>query len=369
MRTLFDATRLKKVLLKNRFVRSATWEQMATDDGRMSDRLFAVYENLAKGQVGMIITSYTFVARDGQPNPGMLGIYDDRGHDDFRALTEIVHRHGSAIVMQIVYGGTQTFFNPLDRTILGPSAVAEMATGVVAREASLSEIQELVKTFGDAAIRAKNAGFDGVQIHCAHGYSLGQWLSPYHNRRSDAYGGGIENRARIIFETYEEIRRRCGTDFLVMIKINSEDFVSEGASFEDCRFVCKELSRRGIDAIEISGGIFAADESQRWARPKVMTSADEAYFARYAAQIAEEVDAPVILVGGLKSLEVMERLLAETQIEYFSMARAFMTEPSLIQRWMQGDRSQSKCISCNQCRHPEGNICILHRNQNGASNA
>jgi 2,4-dienoyl-CoA reductase-like NADH-dependent reductase (Old Yellow Enzyme family) len=275
----------------------------------------------------------------------------------------MVHGHGSAIVMQIVYGGTQTFFNPLDRTILGPSAVAEMATGVVAKEANQPEIHDLVKAFGDAAIRAKNAGFDGVQIHCAHGYSFGQWLSPYHNRRSDLFGGSIENRARIIFETYEEIRRRCGLDFLVMIKINSEDFVTDGATFEDCRFVCRELARRGIDAVEISGGVFAAEERLRWARPHVVNSEDEAYFAPYAAQIAAEIDVPVILVGGLKSLEVMERLLAETKIEYFSMARALMTEPDLIQRWLKGDRRTSKCVSCNQCRHPQGNICILHRQE------
>ncbi len=361
MRNLFGATRLKKVLLKNRFVRSATWEQMASEDGQMNDRLFAVYEDLAKGQVGLIITSYTFVAREGQPNPGMLGIYDDRGQDKYRALTEMVHSHGSAIVMQIVYGGTQTFFNPLDRTILGPSEVAEMSTGVVAKEANLTEIQDLVKTFGDAAIRAKSAGFDGVQIHCAHGYCFGQWLSPYHNHRSDMYGGGIENRARIIFETYEEIRRRCGSDFLVMIKINSEDFVAEGATFEDCRFVCKQLSKRGIDAIEISGGVFAADENRRWARAHIVTSGDEAYFATYAAQIAGDVEVPVILVGGLKSFEVIEQLLTDTKIDYFSLARPLLTEPNLVQRWQQGTRSKAKCLSCNQCRDPGGNICILHR--------
>lgn len=361
MRNLFDATQLKGVRLKNRFVRSGTWEQMATADGRMSERLFAVYEELAKGQVGLIITSYTFVTRDEQPNPGMLGIYDDRGQDDYRALTAMVHGHGSAIVMQLVYGGTQTFLPDTGRTIFAPSAVAEMATGVVGKEMDQREIDALVKAFGDAACRARDAGFDGVQIHCAHGYFLGQWLSPHHNRRSDRYGGSIENRARIVLEVYDEIRARCGADFLVLLKINSEDFVAGGATFAECRHVCKALALRGIDAIEISGGIFAAEENRRWARPRIATPDDEAYFAEYAARIAEEVEVPVILVGGLKSLEVMERLLAETGIAYFSMARALMTEPDLVRRWQQGDRTPSKCVSCNQCRDPQGNICILHR--------
>ncbi len=361
MRDLFETTRIKGVQLKNRFVRSATWERLATDDGRMTEPLFRIYENLAKGQVGLIITSYTFVTRDEQPNPGMLGIYDDRGLGDFSKLTDMVHGHGSAIVMQLVYGGTQTLFRPEGRTILGPSAVAERATGVVAKAMDQAEIRTLEKAFGDAAVRAKNAGFDGVQLHCAHGYFLGQWLNPHHNRRTDQYGGPIENRARIILETYDEVRRRCGEDFLVMVKINSQDFVEGGATFEDCRYVCRELAARGIDAIEISGGVLASDADLRWARPRLATPADEAYFAAYAARIAEDLQVPVILVGGLKSIEVAERLLGETKISYFSLSRPLMTEPDLVQRWQQGELTRARCTSCNQCRDPQGNICILHR--------
>jgi 2,4-dienoyl-CoA reductase-like NADH-dependent reductase (Old Yellow Enzyme family) len=200
-----------------------------------------------------------------------------------------------------------------------------------------------------------------VQLHGAHGYFLSQWLSPYHNRREDEYGGIIENRARISLETYDEVRRRCGNDFLVMIKLNSQDFVPDGATFDDCRFVCRELARRGIDAIEISGGVLASDADLRWARPRLSAHNDEAYFATSAAQIAEEIEVPVILVGGLKSIEVLERLLAETRIGYFSLSRPLMTEPNLVQRWQQGDRSKAKCISCNQCRDPMGNICIFRR--------
>ncbi len=364
MRNIFDTTRLKQTTLKNRIVRSATWEQMATVDGQMTDRLFDVYDDLAQGEVGLIITSYTHITDEHRPNLKMLGIYDDRGLSGYSALTERVHSHGSAIVMQIVYGGTQSFLQPADGSIPGPSAVAEMSTGVVAKEMSQDDIQSLIRAFRDAAVRAQKAGFDGVQIHCAHGYGLGQWLSPFHNRRQDKYGGSRENRARIIIETYEEVRRNCGEDFLIMIKINSEDFVTGGATFEDCRYVCSELSSRGVDAIEISGGVFAAEEDLRWARPGINDPEKEGYFSSYAVKIAEEVDAPVILVGGLKSIDVIEKLLAETKIAYFSMARALMTEPDLVKRWQRGDRETSRCISCNQCRHPDGNICILHRPKN-----
>lgn len=369
MRSIFDTTRLKQTTLKNRIVRSATWEQMATDDGRMTDRLFDVYDKLAQGGVGLIITSYTHITEAHRPNRKMLGIDDDRGLPGYRALTKNVHRHGCAIVMQIVYGGTQSFLQPEDGSILGPSAVAEMSSGVIAKEMTHADIQTLIKAFRDAAVRAQKAGFDGVQIHCAHGYGLGQWISPYHNRRQDDYGGSKENRSRIIIETYQAIRRSCGENFLIMIKINSEDFVIDGATFEDCRYVCGELSRRGVDAIEISGGVFAAEEDQRWARPGINTPEKEGYFSSYAAEIAEEVTAPVILVGGLKSIDVIEKLLAETKIAYFSMARALMAETDLVLRWQQGDRQTSRCISCNDCRHPDGNICILHRYKDSGKEA
>lgn len=362
MKKLSDNTCLKNVQLKNRFIRSATWERLATVDGRMSDRLFAIYEELARGQVGLIITSYTFIRQDEQPNPNMLGIYDDRALSGYHQLTDMVHGYGSAIVMQLVYGGTQSMHQTGKRTIWGPSAVAEMATGVVAKAMDVGEIRKLVIAFGDAAVRAQNAGFDGVQLHAAHGYLLGQWLSPYHNTRTDSYGGSIVNRARIILEAYEEIRRRCGKQFLVIIKINCEDFVPGGATFDDCRYVCSQLAQKGIDLIEISGGILAAEEKNRWARPELSSAEKEGYFAPYATQLAREIDVPVALVGGLKSFEVMERMLADTPIDYFSMCRGLMTEPDLVRRWLEGgDLSRAKCISCNKCRHPEGNICIFHR--------
>lgn len=361
MRNLFDETNIKDITIKNRLVRSSTWEAMATQEGYLTDKLMKVYEDLAKGEVGLILTGYAFITKEEQPSPRMMGIYDDSFIKDFRALTDMVHHYGSRIVLQIVYGGTQTRYRPEERVIWGPSAVKEKSSGIVAKEMTLKEIHTLVKFFGDSALRTKSAGFDGVQIHCAHGYLLGQFLSPYYNRRADTYGGSILNRARIIIEVYEEIRDQVGKDFPVLIKINAEDFVENGATFDDCRFVCKELSKRGIDAIEVSGGIIAAAEEDRPSRPKIDSSEKEGYFATYAAKIAEENHVPVILVGGIRSPQVIERLLETTKISYFSMARPFLTEPDLVQRWHKGDLRKAKCISCNRCRDEDGNVCIFHR--------
>ncbi|MTI79584.1 MAG: NADH:flavin oxidoreductase [Firmicutes bacterium] len=357
MRTLFDSTKINNIELNNRFIRSATWENKADQKGHLTDELLKVYQELAKGQVGLIITGYAFVIKDEQPNPGMMGIYDDSFIKDYKKLTDAVHQHGSKIVLQIAYGGTQTNYRPENRVIWGPSTVPEMATGVVAHEMTKDDINTLVKAFGDAASRAKSAGFDGVEFHGAHGYLLSQFLNPYHNQRTDEYGGDIENRARVIFETYNEIRRRVGEDYAVMIKINCRDFVEQELTFEESLYVCKELSKRGIDAIEVSGGIAAAKELGAQ-RKKINSTEKEAYFEEYAAEIAEQVDTKVILVGGIRSLDVMDRLLSETKIDYFSMARPFLSEPDLVKHFQEKSKTKARCVSCGSCYTPEGNYCV-----------
>jgi len=359
LKTLFDKTQINNIDLNNRFVRSATWERMADENGHLTARLMNVYRELAEGEVGLIITGYAFVMEDGQPNPGMMGIYDDSFIEEYNVLTDTVHNLGSKIVLQIAGGGTQTTFKTEDRVIWGPSAVPEMATGVVAKEMTREEIQTLIKAFGDAAVRSKKAGFDGVQIHAAHGYMLSQFLNPYHNQRTDEYGGSIDNRARIIFEVYDEIRRRVGKDYPVMVKVNCRDFVDKELTFEESLYVCKELDKRGIDAVEVSGGN-AKSKKISFGRSDVDIGEKEGFFLEYAAKIAAEINAPVMLVGGLRSPEGMEKILKETKIEYFSLARPFLREPGLIKRWRQGKLTQAACTSCNGCRSKEGNFCI-HR--------
>lgn len=177
-----------------------------------------VYENLAKGGVGTIITGYAFVREDEQPNPGMMGIYDDSFIEEYKELTNLVHTNKSNIIMQIIYGGFMTSFNVGKRTIWGPSTMECEATGAMAREMSKEEIKLLISDFENAALRAKKACFDGIQIHAAHGYLLSQFLSPYYNKRKDEYGGNIENRGRIIFEIYKAIRVSVGKDFPIFIK-------------------------------------------------------------------------------------------------------------------------------------------------------
>lgn len=359
MKTLFDKTKLQGIDLKNRFVRSATWEGLATWDGHLTDELVNVYEELANGDVGLIITGYAFVNKDEQPAPRMMGIYDDSFIDEYKAFTDKIHSLGSKIALQITYGGSQTDFNINDRVIFGPSSVPEIGSKVVPKEMSVEDIEFIVSEFGRAALRAKQSGFDAVQIQASHGYMLSQFLNPLHNKRSDNYGGSIENRTRIITKVYDEVRRLVGEDYPVLFKINVSDFIDGGMTFEESRFVANRLSEIGADAIELSGGFGAADYPPL--RTGINTTEKESYHKEYAMQIASEIDTPVILVGGNKSLDVMDEILSEGSIEYFAMSRPLFREPDLVKRWGTADKSKATCVSCNQCFSANGNRCVFRK--------
>ncbi len=361
MKSLFDRTQLSNISLKNRFIRSATWEELADKKGHMTKELFKVYENLANGGIGALITGYAFVTKDEQPNPGMMGIYNDSFIEEYRALTDMVHKYNTQIILQIAYGGSQTNFDLGKRIIWGPSSVENSVTKVIPDEMTKEEIKVLIKAFADGGLRAKKAGFDGVQLHGAHGYLLSQFLNPYYNRRNDQYGGSIENRSRIIFEIYEAVREKVGKDFPILIKVNCGDFMDNGLILEESLYISKKLSEMGIDGIEISGGCASSKPNEGPVRTKVNSKEKESYFKEHARRIASEVDTPIILVGGNRSIDVMDEILNSTDIEYFSLCRPLLCEPHLINRWAKGDTTKAKCVSCNKCFEVVGKTCIFNR--------
>ncbi len=366
MKTLFDRTKILNMEMKNRFFRGALWEDLADEKGHMTPELSEIYEELAKGGASTLITGYAFVTEDEQPNPGMMGIYSDEFIPEYKEFTDKIHNLGSNIIMQIVYGGFMTTFNVGERTIWGPSTIQNEATGTWAKEITKEEIRYLVEAYAQAARRVKESGFDGVEIHGGHGYLLSQFLSPYYNKRCDEYGGSIENRGRIIFEIYEAMRDAVGKDFPILIKLNSSDYVKDGGLTQDeSLYVAKKLADLGIDAIEVTGGNESIkevlDNNMGAARTKIVASKDrESYFKTYATKLAEMVDIPVILIGGNRHLDVMEDLLNNTKIEYFSLSRPLTAEPDLINRWASGDTKKTKCVSCNQCYNTPGKRCILN---------
>jgi len=362
MKKIFEEINIGSLKLKNRLVRSATWEGMATEDGHMTEPLFKVYEDLAKGGVGLIITGYSYILAEEHPNPRMMGIYDDAFVDEYKPLTSMVHDHGGKIVMQIVYGGSCTTWAAEGRVIWSPSGVTDLATGVTPTEMTRENIRTVVQAFGDAAVRAKSAGFDGVQFHGAHGYLLSQFMTPYYNRRTDEYGGSLENRARIILEVYDEVRSRVGEGYPVMIKINGEDYIDRGVTLADSMQLAKLLDEKGIDSIEVSGGVASAGQNIP-PRPKINSADKEAYHVANASEIAKVIKAPVVVVGGGRTPDVIEKSLNESEIACFSLARPLVSEPDLPNRWLSGDKAKARCISCNGClSQVEGEPwCVLER--------
>lgn len=385
---LFDGVSFGAMRAKNRFVRAATWEGWATDEGRMTPELLEVYRDLAAGGVGTILTGYAHVVADEQPNPRMMGIYDDSFVDEYRELVDVVHEAGARIVLQVAYGGSATRLDPPSKRILGPSAVANPKTGIVPVEASEEDLAFLCDAFAAAARRAQAAGFDGVELHAAHGYLLGQFLSPRLNRRTDAYGGSIENRVRFLAEVVDACRSAVGEDYPLLVKLNCADErrdledaadaadaarVKGAASAADVRAaapaapataetpvrglvpeeslrVAAVLAEHGIDAIEVSGDWHAFSPKE---------CAGEPFFASFAARLARQVPVPVILTGGNRRFDVMERLAREDNIAAFGLCRPLICEPDLVNRWHEDLAARPRCVSCNGCNNTPGHRCIL----------
>ncbi len=365
MADLFDKTTINGMTLRNRTVRSATWEGMCDPDGRPTEKLIELYRDLALGGAGLIVTGFAYVRADGKQLPFKMGIHTDAYADDFQRLTDAVHDAGGSIAVQLVHAGGQAPSEIAGRP-LAPSAVKVDQYPEEPEALTTEQIGEIVSAFAAAAGRAKAWGFDGVQLHGAHGYLINQFLSPLTNRRSDSYGGGIENRSRFLMEVYSRVRSEVGTDYPVMIKLNSADNVEGGLTIEDAIFAAEALSRAGIDAIEVSGGT-PASGAKGPVRARIDRPEREAYHLAQARRIKKAVDCPVMVVGGIRSFETASQAVGPDGVDYVSMARPLTREPNLVRRWQDGDRRAAACISCNRCFRPgreEGGIyCVAEKKE------
>jgi len=366
MKKLFEKTTIKSMTLNNRFIRSATWEGMCEKDGRPTAKLISCYRDLAAGEVGLIITGYAFVRPDGKQLPGKMGIHTDDFAADMRSLTQTVHNEGGKICIQLVHAGAQTTAETAGRRPFAPSSVKVEQFPEEPEAMTKKDIDEIVAAFGDGARRAKEYGFDAVQLHAAHGYLINQFLSPLTNRRTDGYGGSVENRCRFLLEVYHRVRSDVGPDFPVLAKLNGSDNLDGGLDLSDAVYAARLLDKEKIDAIEVSGGTSASGEKNP-VRIKIDKPNREAYNLALAREIKKAVRCPIMVVGGFRSLEVINNAIIENGIDYISMARPFIREPQLIKRWQQGDRSSARCISCNGCFEPgikEGGIyCVVEKKE------
>jgi len=354
MSKMFEPVTIKNIEIRNRIARSATYEGMGNHNGEPGPRLAQLYNSLAEGGIGLIVTSAALIERFKMPLPEGADMayptYIDT--DDvielWKPIVADVKSRGAAIAMQIVHIGRQEApVLRMGEPPIAPSAVEERESGVMPREMSIEEIKEMIEKFAQACRRVKEAGFDAVQLHGGHGYLISNFISPYTNRRTDEYGGDTAHRAKFIVDIVARARELVGEDYPIMIKMNCDDFVPEGLTKDEAARVASVIEEGGIDCIEVTGGIY--ESRKEMSRKGINTEEKEAYLRAYAEALREAVSIPLILVGGMRSPSVIEKVLAEGIADMVSLSRPFIREPRLVKRWMQGDTARATCISCNQC--------------------
>jgi len=344
---LFTPGTIGALELPNRFVRSATAERLADEAGKPLPALAAMYGSLAAGGVGLIITGHMFVHPSGKAHAEMTGIYTDDVVPALSELSSAAHQAGGKIVVQINHGGMQCGREAVAETI-APSAINAPFLQAPARAMTRQEILVMIDAYAQAARRTMEAGFDGVQIHAAHGYLISQFLSPFVNKRTDEWGGNLKGRMRFLREVARAVRSQVGADYPVLIKLGMFDAVEGGLTVDDSLEVVAALQEMGIDGVEISGGI--GGEKNINSRPGIRRREQEAYFRPIAQRARKATELPLLLVGGIRSRDVMEDVLNAGDADFISLCRPLICEPDLPNRMRFGKQERATCISCNRCR-------------------
>ncbi|MCR4395998.1 MAG: NADH:flavin oxidoreductase [Candidatus Saccharicenans sp.] len=355
---LFEPVNIGRLRLINRFVRSATHDYLADDQqGYVGPAQLELYRKLAEGEIGLIITGHAYVHPSGKASPRQIAVDDDRKIPGLARLAEAVHQTGSGsrVFLQIAHAGRQTRPALCRQQPVAPSAVYDPVSRVLPRELTVEEIHQVIYWFVKAAQRARQAGFDGVQLHAGHGYLLSSFISPHTNRRTDDWGGNWENRSRIIREIISGIGQSCGPDFPVIIKMNATDHLPDGLTLEEAMKIALSLEQAGLQAIEISGGMNEAGLGSVW--PGLRAEEQEGYFVPLAASIKKVLKIPVMGLGGIRTYRVAEKLVSSGQVDLISMSRPFINHPELIKDFRSGRLEKSPCLSCNQCFNPRGIRC------------
>ncbi len=344
---LFSPVTIGNMELPNRIVRAACGERMADWEGRVGHKMLSYVETLARGGCGLIILGHGYVRRDGRLTDNETGLDRDDQVSRLELIARQAQRAGIKVAMQISHGGPQCRPSVIETTPVSPSGVEIKKTSVVPRALEPEEIEALVGDFARAAVRVKEAGFDAVQIHAAHGYLLTQFLSPATNLRDDEWGGTPEKRRRFLIAVLEAVQEEVGPDYPVLIKMNLDDCIPNGIPMKEALENARIVSEMGVAAIEVSGGMVDSDKGA--ARRDIQPGQQEAYFRHLARAARKVVGCPVILVGGLKSIEVITEVLESGDADLVALGRPLIREPHLPLEWLDGRQGPAECISCNRC--------------------
>jgi len=357
--------RIGRLNLKNRLVRAATSETMATDSGAATEALVRLYTDLASGGAGLVVTGHIYVEERGKYEPRQLGLDRDNRIDPLARVTAAVHRHGGIIFAELSHAGSQSLIREI--VPLAPSIVPNAIFARSPVEMSDADVTKTVADFAAAAARARRAGFDGVHLHSGNGYLLSQFNSPFANRRTDRWGGDAQRRARFTLEVYRAVRHATGDDFAITVRLGVADAVANGLELADGLAIARQLAAEGLDGLEVTYGVMTSYREnirpyagvgrlQAIANGMLHRSFSapigEAYYRPFAQAAKRTVNIPVILVGGVRSTEVMDDVIRSGDADFLAMARPFVREPDLVNKIAHGRRGPVACVSCN--------ICFLH---------
>ena len=324
---LFDETQFKYLKLRNRVFRAPVIDCESWINGKLTDLFYRRYDELSKNEVGTIITGQMLISDD-KEYENMVRINKDEYIEDFKKLTDLVHKNGANIIAQI---------GPFGKTDIGKN-----------------KIYEIENQFADAAVRAQKAGFDGIEICANHHVLLSQFLSPLFNHREDEYGGNDENRARFVIEIIEKIREKVGKDYIVILKINSEDDDPNGITPNGFLTACKLAEKAGVDMIDVTG--------MKW---KKIKESKVVYFD-IGKTLADTLKIPILVTGGIKDLNVANEALKNSNIQYIGISRALLSEPDIIVKWKNCENKKSQCVRCMKCYDFDFTKevqCIINKNK------
>lgn len=291
-----------------------------TEDGVVNQAILDYYQEKSNGgYFSLIIIEHSFISPEGKAHPGQLSIADDHVLEGLRSLASVIHQNGSKAVMQLSHAGSGTKQEVIGIIPVAPSSIPHPLNGITPKEMTKQEITEIIQAFQDAALRAKVAGFDGVEIHSAHGYLLNQFFSPLTNKRTDEYGGTIDNRIRLHLEVIKAIRTVVGNDFPLLLRLGASDYKEGGITIDDSQTAAKEFEKAGIDILDITGSFLGFN-----APPG--SSAKQGYFSPLTKAIKEVVSIPVILTGGITEPQMAEQLLASGKADLIGVGRAILKD-------------------------------------------
>jgi len=344
LKNLFSSIQIGNIEIVNRTVVTAMVTNYCTADGTATEKYVAYHEAKAKGGWGLIITEDYAVDPKGKGFSNVAGLWDDSQIESHLKLTKRIHKYQSKVFAQIYHCGRQTSQFITGSQPLAPSPILCPSMQEIPHEMTLDEIHAMVEKFGDCALRAQKAGFDGIEIHGGHGYLIAQFMSSYSNKRTDRYGGNLINRMRFPLEIVENIRVKVGKDFAVGFRISADEFVAGGRTIEDTKIISVMLQEKGVDFLHISAGVYASVE-----RVVPPAAVGHGWATNFAAEVKKVVTIPVITVGRINDPFLAEGILASGKADLIGMGRASLADPGLPNKAATGNYDDIvHCIGCNQ---------------------